>query len=87
METDKIETTVTEVASKGGMGGGATTSLLGWMTSNEAVVLTGLLVTVLGFAINLYFQIRRDRREQELQRIRLASIMQGKVLDSNDGDN
>jgi hypothetical protein len=68
-----VEATVTSIASKG-MSGGAATSMFGWMTSNEAIALIGVTITILGFVINIVFQIRRDRREQELQRAKLKAI-------------
>ena len=45
------------------MGGGAFTSFIGWLSSSEAVLLIGVIVTILGFVINLIFQVRRDRRQ------------------------
>lgn len=71
--SNSVEATVTSVASRG-MGGGAATSVLGWMTSHEGIALTGIAITVLGFAVNLVFQIRRDMREQELHRSKLNAI-------------
>jgi len=71
--TNSVEATVSSVASRG-MGGGAATSMLGWLTSNEAIALIGISITILGFVVNLIFQIRRDLREQELQRAKLKAI-------------
>lgn len=59
------DTVVTSVASKWGMGGGTLAATFGWLTSNGAAVVIGILVTVLGFCINYIFQRRRDRREVE----------------------
>lgn len=66
------EATVTSLASKG-MGGGATASIFGWITSNEAIAIVGVVITILGFVVNFIFQVRRDRREQELHRANLAA--------------
>jgi len=75
MDTNNtVEATVTSVASRG-MGGGAATSMVGWLASNEAIALIGVIITVLGFVVNLIFQIRRDRRDQELQRVKLLAIL------------
>lgn len=72
-----VEATVSSIASKG-MGGGTMTSIYGWVTSNEAMVLIGVVVTILGFVMNCIFQFRRDRREQELHRSKLAALNEQK---------
>lgn len=59
------------VSSKIGMGGGTATSIFGWMTTNEAAVLIGLCITVIGFLLNLFFQYKREKRtlaEHELKK-------------------
>jgi fucose permease len=70
METQPFEDIATSVASKS-MGGGAATSILGWISSNEGIALIGLGITVAGFIVNFVFQFRRDRREAELLRQKL----------------
>jgi 4-hydroxybenzoate polyprenyltransferase len=65
LQDTAVDATVSSIASKWGMGGGTMASIFGWFTSNAAAVLIGILVTVLGFLINYYFQRRRDRRETE----------------------
>lgn len=72
-----VESTVSSLASKG-MSGGAATSMLGWMTSNEGIALIGITITLLGFIVNFVFQIRRDRREKELHKVKLIAIKAGK---------
>ena len=67
METQPIEEIATSIASKS-MGGGAATSVLGWISSNEGIALIDLGITVLGFIVNFVFQFRRDRREAEMLR-------------------
>lgn len=69
-----VETAVVSVATKLGMGGGSATSAFGWLTSNNTVVVVGLLVTVLGFMVSLFFQRRRDKREtrESEQKIAIA---------------
>lgn len=57
--------TVTSIATRWGMGGGTATSIFGWLTSNGAAVLIGILVTIAGFILNYWFQRRRDKREYE----------------------
>lgn len=71
--SDSAEATVSSIASKS-MGGGATASVLGWLSSNEAIAVVGVTITILGFIVNLIFQVRRDRREAELQRVKIDDI-------------
>ncbi len=71
--TTSVEATISSVASKG-MSGGTVTSVYGWITSNEAMALIGVIVAVLGFIVNCIFQFRRDMREQELHRSKLAAL-------------
>lgn len=61
-----VETAFTSTATKWGMGGGTVASIFGWLSSNGAAVVIGILVTVLGFVVNYVFQRRRDKREAEL---------------------
>lgn len=68
-----VDTAVTSAASKT-MGGGVTTSILGAVTSNEAIAVTGLIITISGFILNLIFQVRRDNRDRALHEARLARV-------------
>ncbi len=43
-------------------GGGV--SLIGLVTQSWFIGLVGLVIALMGFATNLYFQTKRDRREQ-----------------------
>ncbi len=65
-----IESLISSVATKGGMGGGTAAALYGWLTSSGAAVLIGILVTVAGFIVNLIYQRRRDQREERELAIR-----------------
>lgn len=58
-----VEAAAVSIATKVGMGGGSAASTVGWLASNNTVVVVGLFVTIVGFLINLYFQRRRDKRE------------------------
>lgn len=58
-----VEAAAVSLATKVGMGGGSAASAVGWLASNNTVVVIGLFVTVVGFLINLFFQYRRDKRE------------------------
>lgn len=65
-----IEGLVSSVATKGGMGGGTAAALYGWLTSSNAAVLIGILVTVAGFVVNWIYQRKRDKREEREQLVR-----------------
>lgn len=45
---------------------GATAATASWLLSSEFGVLFGLLLGLLGLLTNLYFQHRRDKREEML---------------------
>lgn len=53
---------------------GALTGAVGWLAQINWVGLIGVLVAVLGLAANIYFQIRRDRREAAESAARIAAI-------------
>lgn len=59
-----LENTMIPISSKS-MGGGTLTAVIGYLSSSGAAVLIGIIVTVLGFAFNLYFQRKRHHRELE----------------------
>lgn len=71
--TTSIEATVSSVASKSSTGG-AVTGVMGMLTNDQFMATSGVVVAVLGFVVNLIFQIRRDRREQYLQDAQIAAI-------------
>jgi beta-lactamase regulating signal transducer with metallopeptidase domain len=43
----------------------------GAMTFNQIMMLIGTVLAIATFAVNLYFQRRRERREQELHELRM----------------
>ena len=53
---------------------GSIMALLGGITATELAAVGGLVLAVLGFAVNLCFQWREDRRKSEEHIIRLASF-------------
>lgn len=62
-QVNAVESAATSIASKGAMGGGTLYALYGWAISSGGVAIIGVLITVLGFIVTLYFQRRRDQRE------------------------
>ena len=44
--------------------GGASTSVLGWLVSNEFAVLIGILIAIAGFLVNWYYRHKEDKRQQ-----------------------
>ena len=72
MKAETIET-VTAVAQKTTIGG-SIMALFGGITATELAAVGGLVLAFFGFAVNLYFQWREDRRKSEEHIIRLASF-------------
>jgi hypothetical protein len=68
--TTTANSTIAAVASKG-MSAGTVTGVLGWLTDDGHVVLIGLAITVLGFAVNALFRYRdhRDKHHETLRQI------------------
>lgn len=57
-------------------GAGAVTGAFGWLVDINWIGLAGVGIAVLGFAVNTYFQVRKDRREaaeKEERRLREAA--------------
>ena len=63
--SDLTEITMISTSAKWGMGGGTVTSIFGCLSQNELLVFLGIVTTLGGFAVNLFFQWRRDRRAKE----------------------
>lgn len=53
---------------------GATTTVGGWLLSSEFGVIAGLLIGAAGLLTNLYFNHRRDRREEREHQRRMAQM-------------
>ena len=43
--------------------GGLFTSIYGWLTQTGSAVFIGIVITILGFLINYYFQKKKARRD------------------------
>ncbi|GGL61552.1 hypothetical protein GCM10009091_49080 [Pseudomonas brenneri] len=59
-----VEAVIVPAANKGLLVGAAT-GVVGWLSQVNWIGLSGVGIAVLGLLINLYFQIRKDRREAE----------------------
>ena len=57
-----VEVVGASVANKGMLVGGAA-GMVGWLSQVNWIGIAGVAVAVVGLMINLYFQVRRDRRE------------------------
>ena len=74
--TDLTDASIANNSVKWGMGGGSVTSIFGFLSNSDLLMIIGVLTTALGFVVNLYYQYRRDARakaEHELQMALLKS--------------
>ena len=53
---------------------GAMTGALGWMTQIDWLGVSGFVIAVAGIGINMFFQLRRDRREAAESEARLKVL-------------
>ncbi|MFA3655961.1 holin [Acinetobacter baumannii] len=65
-----VEVIATTVGSKATYAGG-TATLVGWAASVDWLAVTGVLIALAGFALNAYFQIKKNRREDLESRMRM----------------
>ena len=68
-----IEAAGTSVANKTTVAG-AVTGAVGWAADINWIGLIGAAVAVLGLAVNIYFQHRRDKREAAESAARIEAI-------------
>lgn len=68
-----VEVVGASVASKGMLMGGAA-GLVGFFSQVNWIGVSGVAIAVLGLLINLYFQVRKDRREHAESQARLQAI-------------
>lgn len=61
---DLSDALVAQSSVKWGMGGGAATSLFGSLSSNDLMVVAGLVFTTIGFLVNTYYQYKRNKRAE-----------------------
>lgn len=50
---------------------GVTTTGIGWMTASNIAAIGGLLVAIIGCAVNIYYGRKRAQRERELHDLEL----------------
>jgi hypothetical protein len=48
--------------------------ITGWLFSSEAAILVGMVVGVLGLAVNVYFRVKQDRREEREHKKRMKDL-------------
>ncbi|MNJ17894.1 hypothetical protein D3C77_121850 [compost metagenome] len=68
-----VEAVGASVANKG-MLTGAATGLVGWISQVNWIGIAGVAIAVLGFLVNTYFQVRKDRREAAESAARIAAL-------------
>ncbi len=73
MRESAIDAAVISVATKTTWSG-AGTGLLGFLASVNWMGLAGVLVALGGLGVNLYFQVRRDRRESAESAARIEAL-------------
>lgn len=64
VSSSAVDSTMISLSTKS-MGGGTISLLFGYLSSSGFAVLLGIILTVLGFGFNLYFQRRQNLRNKE----------------------
>lgn len=83
IESTALEATAISAASKTTYGG-ALAGVAGWLAAQDWLTIIGVIVAVGGLVSNLYFQIRRDRRESVVARARIAAYDRRMAMDAGD---
>ena len=68
-----VEVVGASVANKGMLVGGAA-GMVGWLSQVNWIGIAGVAVAVVGLLINLFFQVRKDRRESIESAARLEAL-------------
>jgi len=68
-----VEATVISTSGKTTMGGAAT-GIVGWLASVNWIGASGILIALAGLVVNIYFQIRKDRRETAESQARMTAL-------------
>ena len=69
--------TITEISSKTTYTG-AIAGLIAWFKNVDWLAVVGIILAVLGFAINQYYQWKRNKREEELHKLQTEALRRGK---------
>lgn len=70
--------TLAEAVSDKATLGGAATGVIGWLASINWIGLLGVAIALMGLIANVYFQHRRDKREQLETTARIEALRAGK---------
>ncbi|ANC03979.1 holin [Pseudomonas putida] len=70
-----VEAVGASVATKG-MWAGAGAGLTGFLSQANWIGIIGVVLAALGFAVNTWFQIRKDRRESRESDARIAALIE-----------
>lgn len=73
MKDQATEAAIATVANKVTATGTGIT-LFGYLTLNDFALIVGVLVTIAGFAVNLHYKRKHDRRAEELHQARLSEL-------------
>ncbi|TKR55310.1 holin [Allopusillimonas ginsengisoli] len=73
LEDVAVEATVISNSGKATMGGAAT-GVVGWLASVNWIGVSGILIALAGLIVNVYFQVRKDRRETAESRERVKAL-------------
>ena len=68
-----VEVVGASVANKGMLVGGAA-GMVGWLSQVNWIGIAGVAVAVVGLLINLFFQVRKDRREAAESQARIQAL-------------
>lgn len=74
---EALDVAAVSIASKTTAGGGVA-GLIGFVASINWLGVSGFAIAILGYATNLYFQRRRDKRDQEEHAARMIAIQEGR---------
>ena len=85
MDKEALEVATAAVASKSTYGG-AMTSVVGWFLSSEFTVIFGIVVALVGLAVNWYYKAKADQRQRDWHLARMASLRRGELLDTDQGE-
>jgi hypothetical protein len=82
---DASDSVIAQTSAKWGMGGGAATSIFGTISNDTLLVIIGVVTTILGFAVNFYYQRRRDKRAEALYKLQ-RELLKAQINGQTDTD-